>query len=324
MATTTPSLSSSLKSSPITSIQPGGGFCFALERAWGRCRRAWLRSIRPGYIRRMAQRRQGHCPDCSHDILDPRDLKLYRNVCGYSFGPEDDPFARPGPLPLARAGLAELLFFSAVFFVLSAAVVLLGVLIHPWLLLLLVLTLTPWLFVVSFFRDPERVIPGDPDVLVSPADGTVTHVGETSDPDFPGGRAFTISIFLSVFNVHVNRQPRSGRVAALHYYPGEFLDARTAGCAVRNEQFWIDIIDARTGGLVRVKQIAGAIARRIVCWLRPDEEVRAGDRLGMIKFGSRTEVSVPAELVQEVLVKVGDTVHGGSTILMRLRNSLSS
>jgi phosphatidylserine decarboxylase len=323
MATTAPSLPAKLQGF-ITSIQPGGGFCLELERAWGRCRRAWLRRCRPGYVRRMAQRRQGHCPNCPHDILDPRDLKLVRNVCGYWFRPEDDPFAWRGRLRLSRAGLAELLIFSALFFVLSAAVLLLGVLVHPWLLLLLILTLTPWLFVVSFFRDPERAIPTDADALLSPADGTVTHVGETIDPDFPGGRAFTISIFLSVFNVHVNRLPRSGRVAALRYYPGEFLDARDADCSVRNEQFWIDLTDAHTGGLVRVKQIAGAIARRIVCWLRPDEEVRAGERLGMIKFGSRTEVSVPEELVQEALVQIGDRVHGGSTILLRLKNGLPS
>jgi phosphatidylserine decarboxylase len=322
MATTTaPPIPSSLQSSPLTSIQPGGGFCFELERTWGCWRRAWLRRFRPGYVRRMAERRQGHCPNCPHDILDPRDLKLVRNVCGHWFRPEDDAFAWRGRLRLARAGLTELLFFSAIFFLLSAAVVLLGVLVHPLLLLLLILTLTPWLFVVSFFRDPERAIPADADALVSPADGTVTHVGETTDPDFPGGRAFTISIFLSVFNVHVNRLPRSGRVAALRYYPGAFLDARAADCSVRNEQFWIDLIDAKTGGLVRVKQIAGAIARRIVCWLKPEEDVHAGDRLGMIKFGSRTEVSVPAELVQDVLVQVGDTVHGGSTILLRLKNS---
>ncbi len=323
MATIAPSLPSALQSSPITSIQPGGGFCFELERAWGRCRRAWLRRFRPGYVRHMAQLRQGHCPHCPHDILDPRDLKLYRNVCGYSFRPEDDPFVQRGRLPLARAGRAELLFFSAIFFVLSTGVILLGVLVHPLFLLLLLLTLAPWLFVVSFFRDPERAIPVDPEVLLSPADGTVTHVGETNDPDFPGGRAFTISIFLSVLNVHVNRVPCSGRIAALRYYPGAFCDARTADCAVRNEQFWIDLIDARNGTLVRVKQIAGAIARRIVCWLRPEEEVRAGERLGMIKFGSRTEISVPAELVEEALVKVGATVHGGSTILLRLKNGSS-
>jgi phosphatidylserine decarboxylase len=319
--TTAPPIPPSLQSAPISSIQPASGFCFALELAWGRWRRAWLRRVRPGYVRRMAERRQGQCPNCPHDIIDPRDLKLYRNVCGYSFRPEDDPFAWRGRLRLARAGLAELMFFSGIFFLLSAAVVLLGVWLHPLLLLLLILTLTPWLFVLSFFRDPERAIPTDADALISPADGTVTHVGETYDPDFPGGRAFTISIFLSVFNVHVNRLPRSGRIAALRYYPGEFLDARAADCAVRNEQFWIDLRDAQTGGLVRVKQIAGAIARRIVCWLKPDEEVRAGERLGMIKFGSRTEVSVPVELMQEALVEVGDTVHGGSTILLRLKKS---
>jgi phosphatidylserine decarboxylase len=322
MATTTvPPLPPALQSTPIASIQPGGGFCFGLERAWGRWRRAWLRRLRPGYVRRMAECRQGHCPNCPHDIVDARDLKLYRNVCGYNFRPEDDRFAWRGRLRLARAGLAELLFFSGIFLLLSAAVVLLGVLVHPLLYLLLILTLTPWLFIVSFFRDPERAIPTDADALVSPADGTVTHVGETSDADFPGGRAFTISIFLSVFNVHVNRLPRSACVAALRYYPGAFLDARAADCAVRNEQFWIDLRDAETGALVRVKQIAGAIARRIVCWLRPDEDVRAGERLGMIKFGSRTEVSVPVELVQETLVKVGDTVHGGSTILLRLKKT---
>jgi phosphatidylserine decarboxylase len=322
MATTAPSIPKSLASAPIPSIQPGGGFCFDLERAWGRWRRAWLRRFRPGYVRRMAERRQGHCPNCPHDIVDARDLKLYRNVCGYWFRPEDDPFVWRGRLRLARAGLCELLVFSGLFLLLSLAVVLLGVFLHPLFLLLLVLTLAPWLFVLSFFRDPERTIPADPDALLSPADGTVTHVGETADPDFPGGRAFTISIFLSVFNVHVNRLPRGGRVAALRYYPGEFLDARAADCSVRNEQFWIDLRDGQTGGLVRVKQIAGAIARRIVCWLKPDEEVRAGDRLGMIKFGSRTEISVAVDLVQEALVKVGDTVHGGSTILLRIRHSI--
>lgn len=320
MATTAPPIPQSLASTPITSIQPGGGFCFQLERAWGRWRRGWLRRFRPGYVRRMAQLRQGHCPDCPHDIIDSRDLKPVRNVCGYWFRPEDDAFAWRGRLRLARAGLAELLFFSGIFLLLSLAVVLLGVLGHPLFLMLLILTLGPCLFVLSFFRDPERAIPADADALVSPADGTVTHVGETADPDFPGGRAFTISIFLSVFNVHVNRLPRSGRVTALRYYPGEFLDARAADCSVRNEQFWIDLTDGPTSGLVRIKQIAGAIARRIVCWLKPDEEVRAGERLGMIKFGSRTEISVPVDMVRETLVQVGDTVRGGSTILLRVKN----
>lgn len=309
--------STPLTAAPITSAQPGGGLCMSLELAWGRVRRAWLRRFRPGYVARMAQRRQGHCPNCPHDIIDSRDLKFYRNVCGYWFRLEDDAFVWRGRLGLARYGLAELICFSLLFAALSALLAGLAVL-HPLFLLPLPLVLGLWLFIVSFFRDPQRRIPSDPEVLVSPADGTVTHVQEVADPDFPGGRAFCVSIFLSVFNVHVNRVPRTGKVVKLHYYPGEFLDARAGECSVRNEQFWVDLLDEQTGCLVRTKQIAGAIARRIVCWLKPDETVRAGERFGMIKFGSRTEILVPVEAVAETLVNVGDTVKGGSTILLRL------
>jgi phosphatidylserine decarboxylase len=312
--------STPLTAAPIASAQPGGGLCMSLELAWGRWRRAWLRRFRPGYVARMAQLRQGHCPSCPHDIIDSRDLKFTRNVCGYWFRPEDDAFAWRGRLRLARYGLAELICFSLVFAAASALLAGLAVL-HPLFLAPLPLVLGLWLFIGSFFRDPERRILSDPDVLVSPADGTVTHVQEVADPDFPGGRAFCVSIFLSVFNVHVNRVPRTGKVVKLHYYPGEFLDARAGECRVRNEQFWVDLLDERTGYLVRTKQIAGAIARRIVCWLKPDELVRAGERYGMIKFGSRTEVFVPVEAVAETLVKVGDTVKGGSTILLRLKLS---
>jgi phosphatidylserine decarboxylase len=314
---TTPAATPIRTAAPITSTQPGGGFCMGLELAWGRFRRAWLRRLRPGYVRRMAQLRQGHCPDCPHDIIDPRDLKFYRNVCGYWFRPEDDAFRWRGRLGLARDGLAELLFFSAIFAALTLLFAGLGF-VHPLLLLPLAVVVPGWLFVVSFFRDPDRVIPADPDALVSPADGTVTHLDEVADAEFPGGRAFRVSIFLSVFNVHVNRNARSGRVEQLHYYPGEYLDARSRECSVRNEQLWIDVIDAQTGVLVRTKQIAGAVARRIVCRLRPGEEVRAGERFGMIKFGSRTEVYVPVEAVKEASVKVGDAVTGGSTILLRM------
>ncbi len=303
---------------PITSTQPGGGFCLGLELAWGRCRRALLRRCRPGYVRRMAALRQGHCPDCPHDIIDPRDLKFYRNVCGYWFSPLDDAFRWRDRLGVARAGLAELLFFSAIFAALTALFIGLG-LVQPLLLLALLVVLPGWLFVISFFRDPNRVIPTDADALLSPADGTVTDAGEVADADFPGGRAFRVGIFLSLFNVHVNRNARGGRVVGLHYYPGEYLDARSSECGVRNEQFWIDVADGQTGVLLRTKQIAGAVARRIVCWLRPGEEVKAGERLGMIKFGSRTEVYLPVEAVKEVLVKVGDAVKGGSTILLRMK-----
>ena len=178
---------------------------------------------------------------------------------------------------------------------------------------------SPWAFVLAFCRDPERAIPTAHDVLVSPADGVVTHAEEVDAPDFPGGRAFRIGMFLSIFNVHVNRIPRSGRITQLRYYPGEFLDARHPEVGVRNEQMWIDMEEAGSGRPMRVKQIAGAIARRIVCWLKPDEVVRAGERLGMIKFGSRTEIYLPLDTPVEVLVKVGEMVKGGSSILLRYR-----
>ena len=126
-----------------------------------------------------------------------------------------------------------------------------------------------------------------------------------------------MNIFLSIFNVHVNRIPRTGKIVDVRYFPGEFLDARHAECAVRNEQLWIDMQEP-CGRMIRIKQISGAIARRIVCTLRAGDEVTIGQRLGMIKFGSRTEVLLPLEPGVESAVKVGDTVKGASTILMRV------
>ncbi len=320
MATLDPETRTELTHTEPAGIQPGGGFCLELERAWGRLRRGYLRRFRPRYVERMRGRRQGRCDSCTHDVIDSRDLKLYRNVCGYSFRDEDIAHRWRDRVPLARAGWAELIVFSAVFLVLAVASALAGALVHPLFYVLLALVLPLWLFVVSFFRDPHRVVPTEADAVVSPADGTVTHVGEVDDPDFPGGRAFRISIFLSVFNVHVNRVPRSGRVADVRYYRGCFLDARKHECAVRNEQLWIDI-EEPNGRKVRVKQIAGAIARRIVCWVRPGEEVRAGERYGMIKFGSRTDLLLPAGDAAEVLVQVGSKVRGASTVLLRVRPS---
>ena len=288
-----------------------------IELAWGRLRRAWLRRFRPGYVRTMLSKRQGACPQCPHDVIDARDLKFCRNVCGYWFAPQDDPFQWRSRLGFARAGLAELVLFSLLLVPLWAALAVGGMLLHwslwiPWAAAFLT-----WVEILWFFRDPERALSTDPRALVSPADGLVTHVEEVSDGDFPGGRALRVSIFLSIFNVHVNRLPRDGKITALRYFPGAFLDARHAESAQRNEQLWIDLQEP-AGRLVRVKQISGAIARRIVCWLKLGEEVQKGERLGMIKFGSRTDVLVPAADSPELLVKVGDMVLGGATVLMRL------
>ena len=216
-----------------------------------------------------------------------------------------------------RMGLAELIGSSLVLGLLTAALATGAILLHWILWLGCAAAVVTWLEIIWFFRDPERTIPADPQALVSPADGTVTNVEEVNDPDFPAGRALRISIFLSIFNVHVNRMPRDGRVVAIRYFPGEFLDARHVQGAQRNEQLWIDLLEP-SGRLIRVKQISGAIARRIVCWLKLGEDVKKGERLGMIKFGSRTDVLVPAVPMPEALVKVGDKVRGGSTVLMRL------
>ncbi len=288
-----------------------------LELRWGRLRRAWLRRFRPGYVRRMAALRQGECAQCSHDIIDPRDLKFVRNVCGYWFRPEDDRFGWRGRLGLARVGLAEVICYSLLFLTVTLLVAALGTFLHGafWMVLPGVLFL--WAEAVLFFRDPERVIPTDPEALLSPADGRVDFVGEVEDPTFPGGRAFRVSIFLSVFNVHVNRVPRTARVVGLRYLPGRFLDARRAECAVENEQLWIDLEEGDR--FLRVKQISGAVARRIVCWLKLGESVRAGERLGMIKYGSRTDILLPVTEPVEVLVRPGDKVHGGSTVLLKLK-----
>jgi phosphatidylserine decarboxylase len=305
------------------SVQPGGGFFVRLELAWGACRRAWLRRFRPGYVRRMLERRQGSCPDCPHDIIDPRDLKYSQNVCGFSFRPEDDRFAWRSRLGLARHGLVEIVCFSLLFALLTAALAWAGLFIHWAFWIGAVASAFFWFQAVYFFRDPKRTIPTDPQALLSPADGTVTHVETIEDSDFPAGRILRISIFLSVFNVHVNRVPRTGRVTAIRYFRGDFLDARAADCPVRNEQLWLDLEDEATGRPVRVKQIAGAIARRIVCWLKVGDSVSAGDRYGMIKFGSRTDVLLPATDHSEICVKVGDRVQGGSTVLLKLHPEAS-
>jgi phosphatidylserine decarboxylase precursor-related protein len=302
------------------SAQPGGGFCMALELFWGRARRAWLRAFRPGYVRAMREKRQGECPGCVHDIIDPRDLKYTRTQCGYWFPPEDDRFRWRARLGFARYGLAELMFFSLLL-VSAAGLCLSGaLLLHAAFWLPFAAAVLVWLEVVWFFRDPERPLPTDADALVSPADGTVTNVEEVDEPDFPGGRALRISIFLSIFNVHVNRAPRTARVAQVRYFPGAYLDARDPASAVRNEQLWLDLIEERTGRALRVKQISGAIARRIVCWVKPGDLCARGARFGMIKFGSRTDLLVAVDQVREVCVQVGAKVLGSSTLLLRLHS----
>src|SRR5207245_4566919 len=133
--------------------------------------------------------------------------------------------------------------------------------------------------------------------------------------------ALRFRIALSSFNVRVIRMRGAGRVLGIRYFPGAFLDARHKECAVRNEQLWLDLEEEGTQRLLRVKQISGAIARRIVCWLRPGERVERGERFGMSKFGARTELLVPTGQDLDVLVGIGDKVKGARTVLARWKGT---
>jgi phosphatidylserine decarboxylase len=166
------------------------------------------------------------------------------------------------------------------------------------------------LFILFFFRDPERAIPAEPGAIVSPADGRVLSV-EASE--WEGEPRTRISIFLSIFNVHVNRAPIAGKVTNLSYQPGRFHVASKELAGERNEQNVITM--EGEGTRVVFKQIAGLIARRIEFWRKTGDDLARGERVGMIRFGSRTEILFdPAYTVQ---VKPGDTVHGGASVLAR-------
>ena len=170
------------------------------------------------------------------------------------------------------------------------------------------------LFVLYFFRDPERQIPSEPGAVVSPADGRVVEVVDEPLGGRPGKR---ISIFLSVFDVHVNRAPVAGQVRRVDYHRGAFMGAWKEKASQANEQNAITI--ATPAGEMTFKQIAGWVARRILCWTRIGDEVRIGQRIGMIRFGSRVDVWLPA--AAEILVQRGQHVAGGATQIARWQST---
>jgi phosphatidylserine decarboxylase len=165
-------------------------------------------------------------------------------------------------------------------------------------------------FVFYFFRDPERAIPSDLGAVVSPADGRVVVITDEENAGRPGKR---ISIFLAIWNVHVNRSPEAGTITQLDYRPGKFLAAMRARASVENEQNVISLSTA--AGQIVFKQIAGLIARRVVCWKKPGDPVLRGERVGLVRFGSRVDLWVPRDV--EILVALGDNVKGGSSVLAR-------
>lgn len=189
-----------------------------------------------------------------------------------------------------------------------------GVLVHP-------AAAVPFIafaaFATWFFRNPKRVTPLDPDAVFSPADGMICRIAEVEEPEHAGGKATCVSIFMSVFNVHVNRAPVAGRVVATKYTPGAFAVASLDKASTGNERNAV-VLERPDGRKLLFVQIAGSVARRIVCYARPGDSLAAGQRFGLIRFGSRVDVYLPPDAAPAV--SVGMKVVGGETILGRYRS----
>ncbi len=220
-------------------------------------------------------------------------------------------FAAYGFPQIRKYGLISLAFFLVF--------LLLGFYAHPVFSWLCAIPLLEFLFVLYFFRDPYREIPQEDGVLVSPADGVVTNVEECEDPGCLGEKALRISIFLSVLDVHLNRAAYAGKVFYKKYKAGEFLNAMSQDSLHRNEcnDLGIETEDPRLPKYC-LRQIAGLIARRIDCGAEIGDPLQRGEKYGMMKFSSRTDLYLPASCKAEILVKVGTVVRAGTTILAKL------
>jgi phosphatidylserine decarboxylase len=212
-------------------------------------------------------------------------------------------FAREGYGFMAVAAVATVIGFATAWMMRSYSL---------WLFAFLLAIVALW--VAYFFRDPERTGPRGDRVVVCPADGKLIMITQVDEPAFIHGQAIRLSIFMNVFDVHVNRYPVSGRVDYKHYNPGKFLNAAAEKSSLENEQSTIGI-DAGPRKVI-VRQIAGLIARRIVTYPDLGDSVQQGDRLGIIRFGSRVDVFLP--LGSTVLAKLGDRTVAGTTVLAEL------
>jgi phosphatidylserine decarboxylase len=211
----------------------------------------------------------------------------------------------------AREGLV----FIGLGIVLAASALVAAITLRSWPLWLLAFALLiVALWVAYFFRDPERTGERGDGLVIAPADGRIVMVTEVDEPAFLHGKALRISIFMNVFNVHVNRYPVSGTVRFVHYNPGKFLNAATDKSSLENEQMSVGIEDGTLRVLVR--QIAGLVARRIVTYSREGDQVEQGERMGIIRFGSRVDVFLPTSATPAV--KVGETTTAGASVIARL------
>ncbi len=222
-----------------------------------------------------------------------------------------DKFSRPDPasqtaFPVATAGYPFILVAAFT----TAILALLGF------TALTLICLVATFCICGFFRDPDRVTPADKDVVVSPADGKVVAAGLVNNSPFSSGQFMKISIFMSVFNVHVNRVPYNGQVKEIDYFPGKFFSANLDKASEQNEHNAL-LVEMENGQPLCVVQIAGLIARRIICYIKPGDHVIRGQRFGLICFGSRLDVYLPADI--KLRSAVGDKVKAGTSILGQLK-----
>jgi phosphatidylserine decarboxylase len=225
-------------------------------------------------------------------------------------------------IPLTRYGLPEVAVYPAVITVVMAVVALLGPVLLPRAAVVAVEGVLALVLVwaLMFFRDPHRQIVRDDALLLAPADGRVADIETVDEADFIGGPALRIGIFLSIFNTHINRAPCDAKVEKITYRPGKYLNAMNRMAGKVNESNNVALV--RTGhpqDRLLVRQISGAIARRIVCGAREGQQLVGGERFGMIKFGSRTELYLPAGTRVECMVQVGDKVKAGLTPLAKYK-----
>ena len=205
-------------------------------------------------------------------------------------------------IPVVREGLVFIFPLLGISFFLW----ILGISAWAWFFSLLTV------FVISFFRDPERSIPGGENAILSPADGKIIRIEPCVEERFLKGPAIKVSIFMSVFNVHVNRIPLSGRIAEVAYRPGKFVSANLDKASAANEQNAL-LLETAGGTKLLFVQIAGLIARRIVCRVKRGDPVERGRRFGMIRFGSRVDVYLPPNV--QIQARLGQKAYGGQTIL---------
>ena len=208
----------------------------------------------------------------------------------------------PPQIPIAKEGYPFIGF--------SAFITLIIAILGYDLLALTALSLTT--FVVYFFRDPERIGPISEDALISPADGKVILIEKIIDDQYLLGQVYKVSIFMNVFNVHVNRVPVSGTVEKIIYTPGKFYSADSDRGAMHNEHC-ATLLRSASGQRFAFVQVAGLIARRIVCWLEAGDQVRRGQRFGLIRFGSRVDLYIPSQTQLEIAV--GQKVRAGETVI---------